>query len=90
LVRAETPTAHALDLFLSAFEESFVPEHQFVMRADLRLVGANGLPRVDRSISSSAVIEGEGPEAVARAASHALAELCSRAAEAVADGLSDS
>ena len=83
LVRVEASTSPTLDLFLRIFEEGFLAERGFRIVLDLRLLGSDGRPLLDRSVEATASIEGRDASATARAASQALAEIAKLAADAL-------
>lgn len=87
LRRVTRPSARSITVELLAFDDVLEPEHRGVVSLQVLLLDQGQVALLDRNFTSSRPIDGEDPEAVARALGEALNEAIGAIGAAVVDAL---
>lgn len=87
LRRVTRPSASSITVELLAFDDVLAPEHRGVVSLQVLLLDQTQVALLDRNFTSSRPIEGDDPEAVARALGEALNEAIDAIGAAVVDVL---
>ncbi len=89
LRRVTRPAAPSLTVELLAFDDVLEPDHEGVVALAVRLADQSQVALLDRTFVAHRPIEGDAPEAVARALGEALTEAVHEVGTAVAAALRD-
>ena len=87
LRRVTRPDAPSLTVELQSFDDVLEPAHEGVVALGVRLADKSQVALLDRSFVARRPVEGDDPEAVARALGEALSEAIDEVGAAVASAL---
>jgi len=89
LRRVTRPDSASLTVSLQAFDDVLEPDHEGVVALAVRLADRSQVAILDRTFVARRPVEGDAPEAVARALGEALSETISEVGSAVEGALGE-